>query len=341
MGLTSWQSGRLRHFWIILAILSFWGLTGGQPTIAAEYTMKLGHPTANDAMDMGARFFAQEVERLSGGKIKVPVYNASQLGNNEKMNKDVRMGAQECIIQPAGFAVPFVPALGVFDLPFLFPSYDVFEKVIHTQATDPMGEATRKTGVELVGFLQCAFKYFCTTFPMKKAEDLKGRKIRIIQSPVLTTQFKAWGAIPIPMHLGELYTGLQQGACEGFDNPIDLIENMKFYEVSKNVTKSIHAANIIVIMVSKKWLDSLPADMQEAVRKAGRTSITEGIKIQKQFTERSTDIIKAKANYYELPEAEKTKLKTAGMVVWDDMRKDPEKAAAMKPLIQAIEAASK
>jgi C4-dicarboxylate-binding protein DctP len=331
----------LRKLFVVLAVVSIFGVTGWDQPMAAEFTMKLGHATANDAHDMAARHFAKEVERLSNGRIAAPVYNASQLGNNEKMNKDVRLGAQECLVQPAGFCVPYIPAAAALDLPFLFPSLEVFEKVANSDATKPLRDSTLKAGVEMVGFLQCAFKYFCTTFPLQKADDLKGRKIRIIQSPVLVTQFKAWGAIPIPMAMGEIYTGLQQGTCEGFDNPIDLIENMKFHEVAKYVTRSLHAANSIIVLVNKKWLDSLPPDLQAAVRTAGKTSITECINIQRRYVQKSTDVIKEKAVYFELPDAERAKLKTAGMVVWDEMRKDAEKAATMNPIVQAIEAASK
>lgn len=78
------QRRMLRLFWIWLALLLVFGLTGRDYAIAAEYTLKFGHVTAKDAQDEIANLFAKEVEQRSGGRIKVQVYNAGQLGNDVK-----------------------------------------------------------------------------------------------------------------------------------------------------------------------------------------------------------------------------------------------------------------
>lgn len=339
------QKGLLRCFLVGVAAILIFGAAGWSDAIAAsEYTMKIGHATAKDAQDAMANHFAKKVEEFSDGRIKAPVYNASQLGNNPKMNKDVRSGAQEALIQPAGFAVPYIRTLAVLDLPFLFSGHEVFAKVMlmNNKATEPLRKAARKAGLEIVSFLGCGFKYFCTTFPLKTFEDLKGRKIRVIQSPVLISQIKAFSAIGIPMPLGELYTALQQGVVEGFTNPVSIIERMKYYEVSKYTTNTIHGGNASMVFVNKRWFDSLPAVLQEAVRKAGMaTEGRVGAEYMSKFDQRSLEIIKKKAVYAEFPETERAKMKTAVKGIWDKMRENPATAEALETLLKGIDAATK
>jgi len=303
----------------------------------AQFTMKLGHATANDGQDEIAKFFAKEVERLSGGRIKAPVYNASQLGNNEKMNKDLRSGAQEAIIQPAGFAVPYIPVLGILDLPFLFPSDEVQTKVLNSDAAEPFRQAARQAGLEIVMWYAGGFKYLATKFPVNTAEDLKGRKIRVIQSPELVGQFKAFGAIGIPLPLAECYTALQQGTVEGIEVPIDVMERFKFHEVAKYVTGMGHGTLSSMIMINSRWLNSLPSDLQEVVRKAGEAAATESLSIMRKHQHRSLDIVKKAATFSELPDMERAKLKTASEQVWAEIKKDQAKAEALARLVGSIE----
>lgn len=333
----------LRPFFVALAGLFLLGfLCGGHALAAPEFTMKLGHATANDCQDEVGKVFAAEVERLSNGRIKAPVYNASQLGNNEKMNKDVRSGAQEALIQPTGFCVPYIPLLGVLDLPFLFPNDEVYAKVINTEASDPFRKAARKANVEIVAFVEIAFKYFATRFPIDKPEDLKGRKIRVLQSPVLLDTFKAFGAIGVPMPLGEVYTGLQQGVVDGFDAPVDLIERMKFHEVAKYITGSYHGGNVIIVQVNKGWLDSLPKDLQDAVHKAGLSAAgTKAMMIQRDFEQKSLEIVKKAAVYREMSQDERGKMNAATQSVWEDVKKDSEKAEALNALVKGMESIKK
>lgn len=327
----------LQYFFIGITIVLVLGVAGwDHATAAKQYVMKIGHATANDAQDATAKFFAKEVERLTGGRIKAPVYNASQLGNNFKMNKDVRIGAQECIVQPTGFAVPYIHNLAVLDLPFLFTDDEAYLKVINSEATDSLRKSAQKAGVEIVSFIQTSVKSFYTTFPLKTFEDFKGRKFRVIQSPVLIKQIEAYGAVAVPMPLGELYTGLQQGVVEGFQNPPDLAVRMKFHEVAKYATLTKHGTNALFIAVNKRWFDALPKDLQDSVRKAAVNASVEGMKIQRKSEAKAYDELKTKANFSVFPESEMAKLREAAKPVWDEIRKDPVKAELLGALLHGM-----
>ena len=312
---------------------------GGQNAAKAQYEIKLGHATANDAQDQTALFFGKEVERLSSGRIKVSVFNASQLGNNDKMNKDLRSGAQEALLQPTGFATAYLPILGVLDLPFLFPNDEVQTKVLNSDAAKPLLDAALSANVEIVAFFGGGFKQLATTFPVTKVEDLRGRKFRVISSPELVAQFKAFGAIGVPMALGEVYTALQQGTVEGVENPEDVVVKMKHHEAAKYFTRTNHGALSSVILVNKRFLSSLPADLQKAVRDAGQSAANKALELYSQARKDSAaEMARAGIQLTELPAPELAKLKAAAEPVWDEAKKDKAKAEAIESLTKAIAA---
>ena len=338
-----------RKLCIGLSMFLVFGWTGlnravaADGAIAARYTLKLGHTTAKDAQDEIAIQFAKEVEQRSGGKIKVEVYNAGQLGNDVKMNRDVRAGAQEGIVQPVDFMVNFVPAMGALQLSGLFPNYEVQMKVLtgKNKAVELLSKKSQDVGVEIVAFYPVGFTQLATTFPIRRFEDLKGHKLRARGAPELILEAKSWGAIPIPLPLGEVYTSLQQKLVEGTQNSVDLLEMFKFYEVAKYVTETGHQASTGAIVINKKWLDSLPADLQKAVRDGGQAAGAAAMKIVAKLETQAWDTMKKKAIYFKFPEEERAKMKASIKPVWDMVRNDPAKAEVLDALVQAVDAATK
>ena len=334
----------LRNACVGLTLFLVAGSTGWDRAIAADFTLKLGHTTAQDAQDEIAHLFAKEVESRSSGKIKVQIYNASQLGNDVKMNRDVRSGAQEGIIQPIDFMVTFVPALGALQVPGLFPDYDTQVKVLtgKNNAVELLNKRVQAAGVEIVALYPVGFTQLATTFPVKTFEDLKGHKIRARGAPELVLETRSWGAIPIPLPLAEVYTSLQQGLVEGTQNSIDLVEMFKFHEVAKYITETSHQASTGVIVVNKRWLDSLPPDLKEAVRAGGQASGGwAALKIVSKLEDQAWETMKKNAVYFRFPDAERAKMKVAVKPVWDLVRNDAVKAETLDALIQATSAVTK
>ena len=99
-------------------------------------------------------------------------------------------------------------------------------------------------------------------------EDAKGQKFRIMSSKVLEAQFKAVGANPQVMPFSEVYSALQQGVIDGQENTNSNIYTKKFYEVQKHMTLSNHGYLGYLVVMSKKFYDSLPKDLQSNVKQA-------------------------------------------------------------------------
>jgi C4-dicarboxylate-binding protein DctP len=331
--------GLLQHALIGFVALSFIGLIGLNSVSAAQYTMKVAHATLKDAQDEAAILFAKETERLSGGKIKAPVYGASQLGNNPQMNKDVLSGVLEVLVQPACFSVPYIPILGVFDLPGLFPNRDVQAKVLSSDAAKPFQDAARKRGLEIVSFFGGGFKTIAGTFPVRTADDLKGKKIRVMQSPELVGQFKDFGAIGVPMPLGECYTGIQQGVVDGFEGAADVVMKFKLHEAGGYVSNTYHGSLSSFILVNKRWLDSLPADLQKAVWQAGKNVEENAQAIYEKYQLKAWEDMKKQKGVVatEFPQSEREKLWKMGEQTWQRIMEDKDKAAVLAVLKKAVD----
>lgn len=303
-----------------------------------EYLLRLGHDTIDDYQDSLSQHFGEELEKLTDGRIRVEIYPANQLGSNESMNQQVRTGSLQGMIQPTAFLTPVAPVLGLLDLPFLFPSHEVQNIVLNSDAAEPLNEALRDKGYMPVAWMTGGFKQFNSTFPIRSAEDFQGRVYRTMTSPILVRQYEAWGATPTTMSFSEVYTGLQQGTIEGQENPPDATYHMKMHEVAKYLTISNHGALTTVLTVSLAWYDRLPADLQEAVRQAGLSTseVSQGL-LEPYHTEAIEGMRDAGADVSELAEKERQKLRTLSEPVWDIAREDSVMGPALEKLVAEVE----
>ncbi|MBF7084748.1 TRAP transporter substrate-binding protein, partial [Desulfallas sp. Bu1-1] len=152
------------------------------------------------------------------------------------------------------------------DLPFLFPSREVCYKVVDSEVGDALLTTLEDNGLVGVAWWESGFKQLTGNFKIEGPDSYKGKKIRVMENPVLIAQFEALGASAIPINFGELYNALQQGVVDGQENPIASIYEMKFYEVQKYMALSDHAYLPLVVAFNKDWFNALPAEYQEAIK---------------------------------------------------------------------------
>lgn len=310
--------------------------SGAASALAAGHVMWLGHATANDAQDAIARFFAERVELRSGGRIHALVFNGGQLGNNKKMNDDVRWGVQHAIVQPTSFASTYLPLMQVLDLPSIFPDEAVQNRVMNGPAADPLRTAAREVGLEIVAFYPAGAMYFVSSFPIGAAADLVGRKIRVLPAPVYIQRLEAYGAIGVPMPIAELFTAFQQGAVHAAEFPPELIWRAGFHRVAPYVTYTGNLFVTAMIAVHTGWLARLAPELQEAVRAAGRDAAQAALGIREQFDSHALEALRREAAYARLPPTERERLAQADRGVWTRLRRDPRMNGLLERLLWAV-----
>lgn len=246
--------------------------------IAQEYVIKYaGTPAASleNPEYLAMVMFKDIVEEKSGGKIKVELYPANQLGATKEWTEGVSLGTVE--MAEVGYDI-----LGLLDpicytltLPYLHSSLDHYIKVLE----GPIGEEINQhlintTGIRILGALNRGPRQMMNGVrPIRVPEDLKGLKIRSPENPLNAGTIRAMGATPVPMTWSEVYTGLSQGVVDGVENSIDELYNQKLHEVQKYLSLTGHIYVAVPIVINEAFYTKLPAEYQKIVSDAAMESV--------------------------------------------------------------------
>jgi tripartite ATP-independent transporter DctP family solute receptor len=223
-----------------------------------------GHPQVT-----GMEKFAELVKEKSGGKIEVKLFPGGTLGGDVQTVSALQGGVIEMTVLNAGILASNVKEFGAVDLPFLFDSGEEADKVMDGPFGTGLMERLPDTGLVGLAYWELGFRNLTNNrHPVTKLEDIKGLKIRTIQSPIPVELFNALGANAVPLPYTELYTALETGTVDGQENPSANIINAKFYEVQKYMTLTRHQYNPQIVLVSKKFWDGLNDEEKAVLQQA-------------------------------------------------------------------------
>jgi len=236
----------------------------------STYVLKFSHVVSpNTPKGKAADYFEKRLEELSGGKIDVQVYPSSQLYTDNSVLKALRLDSVQMAAPSFSKFGKIVPQLALFDLPFIFKDLDHLHRVQDGTVGTQLKDMVTAKGIIALNFWDNGFKQFSSNAkPVLTPEDAKGQKFRIMSSKVLEAQFHAVGANPQMMPFSEVYSGLQQGVIDAAENPISNIYTKKFHEVQKYLSISDHGYLGYLVVMSNKFWDSLPEDLQKNVTQA-------------------------------------------------------------------------
>ncbi|GAB6064640.1 TRAP transporter substrate-binding protein DctP [Deferrisoma palaeochoriense] len=263
----------MRKGWVgILAVVL--ALAVGPAWAAKE--IKLGHVAPPfHGQHQGLLKLAEVVKQETGGEWEVKVFPLGQLGGERSMAEQVQMGTLQMAAITTAVLSNFVPEAAALDLPFLWPD----RKTAYAVLDDPEFQKEffrffEPKGFVAIGFAENEFRHLTNSKrTVRKPEDLKGLKLRLMEAPIFLDTFKLLGVTPVPMPFPEVYNALQQGVIDGQDNPLLTSILMKFTEVNKHVTLLNHTLTETVIVVNADFWNGLPKNVQEALRKGARECI--------------------------------------------------------------------
>jgi TRAP-type transport system periplasmic protein len=241
------------------------------------YTMKITLPTLNDPSHVFAKTYAAALEKDSGGRIKVEVYPASQLGAIPRQIEGTQFGSIQCAIIPPEFFVGVDERFELMAAPGLVDNIDHGQRL----AADPevkklMLSLGANKGLHGVALFMNSPSSVVEKAPIRHLADFKGKKIRVLASKFQTTPLEKLGATPVAMTLGDVVPALQQGAIDAAVGGIVVFTPMHFNDAAKYVTETGQPAVYVIAEVNKTWYDSLPPDLQKIVdddAAAGQTAI--------------------------------------------------------------------
>ncbi len=232
----------------------------------APITMKLASATVNDAIHHWMRVFKTAVEARAGGRLKVELYPASQLGAIPRMVEGTALGTIECFVTASSFLTSLDPRFEVFDVP------SVLTDTAHAARAYADPEMRKMVfgfggnrGLESISVFMHSPQNLVSRKPIRTLADFNGQKIRVLSTPIQMEPMRKLGASPIPMPLSEVMPALQNGAIDGFIAGSTVFSALKFYDAAKFQTQLPNWPVIAVAACNKAWLNRLPADLKAIV----------------------------------------------------------------------------
>jgi C4-dicarboxylate-binding protein DctP len=209
----------------------------------------------------------------------------------------------------------------VFDLPFIFNDYDDLHKVTKGPAGQDLLDKLAPKGILGLAYWDNGFKSFSANTPIRKPEDLKGKKLRIQNSKVLDAQMRAVQAIPQMLAFSEVYQALQTGVVDGTENPISNFYTQKMHEVQKYMTITNHGYLGYAVIVNKKFWEGLPADIRAELETALKEATDYANTIAKEMNDKDLQsvIASGKTEVITLSPEERAAFKAAMISVHDKM----------------------
>ena len=255
---------------ILGAMISACGKNDGEQ----RYAYPLATASPEDTVtQIYAEKFAEEVDRLSDGSIKIQVYANSTLGGDRELLESCKDGDIPFVVQNTAPQVTFMPDLAIFDVPCAFEDLDECRKVLDDpEFSSLISSVYEKGGYQLLGVADQGFRIMSTNKPVKEIGDFKGQKIRTMENPFHLAFWKSIGANPTPMSFAEVYIGLQQHTIDAQENPYEVIVSNRLYEQQDYVVETNHLPHLITLIMNDEFFKGMPEENQRILREAAATA---------------------------------------------------------------------
>jgi tripartite ATP-independent transporter DctP family solute receptor len=251
-------------------------LAAATPAVLRAQTkpvLRIGWTSGEGAQDpyaVGAREFRKSLAARIGDRIDVQLYPNRAIGDERPLLDGMRLGTVDMGVITNAVIAQVEPAFQVNDMPFLFSSEEQAHRVLDGNVGAQLKQRLESKGVVPLGYMEGGFRHMINNVrPIAKPEDLSGIKFRVLQSPIYIEMFRSLGGNAVPMAWGETFTAVQQGAIDGLEIPLGVIDQNKYYEVTKFLSLTGHIYSMIGLLIAKRSLDRLPAELKAAVIEAG------------------------------------------------------------------------
>lgn len=224
-------------------------------------------PEADNPETHAMKAFEQYVEFHTNGAIDVQLLHGG-VGGDREILESVRNGIFQMTATSAGALASFYPRVQVFSIPYLFRSTRAAVAFMNNAPImrDFVADVENKAGLRIAGFAADGFRNFVNNkHPIKSPEDVKGLKLRSMESPVMISLMKSLGAAPTPIPFPESAMAIRQGVVDGGENPPSTVINGGWAEVIKYMSLDEHTFSPAFAYANPAFLDSLNEENKAAV----------------------------------------------------------------------------
>ncbi len=267
---------------IVITIISFLLCVGCKTEKKEAVVLKLAETHPKDyPTTKGDYEFARLVGERTNGRVTIEVYPGKQLGEEKAVIEQVQLGAIDFTRVSVGPVAAFAPRLNALQLPYLYRDTDHMVKVLTGQIGQELLKELEASQFYGIGWFDGGTRNFYTTNKqIKSVADMKGLKIRVMQSEVFVQMIEALGGVASPMPYGEVYSALQTGVIDGAENNYPSYDTSSHFEVAKYYTEDGHLRVPEIIIGSKVALDKkLKKSDIEILIKAAQDSLSFQMKL--------------------------------------------------------------
>lgn len=232
------------------------------PSIQIKYATWAGD---GEAAYEGMKEFKRLVEEGSNGDIEVLLYPSNQAGSTNEQVEQVSMNQ----LQMMSSGDPGIKELEYLCLPYLFDGLDKYTEFMASE----VGQQYIQQGIDqrntrIIDTLPRSPRIISCNFPINSLADMANMKLRVPERDYYVDTFKAFGANPTPMDMGEVYSAMQTGVVVGQENPIETIVSYGFQNVNKYLVMSNHIIKPAFVMINNDFFLGLSEEYQALVSDA-------------------------------------------------------------------------
>ncbi len=228
---------------------------------------------ADTVTGLYAEKFAEMVEELSGGELKIQVYHNSSLGGDTELIESCQCGDIPFVVQNTAPQVSYMPRLCLFDAPCIFSTLEELHEVLDDEAfMEKINEIYAEGGFRLLGMADQNFRVMSSNKAINTLSDFSGIKIRTMENSYHMAFWSAIGANPTPMAFSELFVGLEQHTVDAQENPYEVIVSNGFYEVQDYVVETNHLPHLLSLITNTEFYENLPEDQRAVIDEAAEAA---------------------------------------------------------------------
>jgi tripartite ATP-independent transporter DctP family solute receptor len=248
-------------------------LLAAMPVQATEFRSADVHNSDDYPTVAAVRHMGELLEKASGGKHRIKVFNKGALGSEKETIDQVKIGALDLTRVNISPMNSLCPATLVPTLPFLFRSVEHMRRVLDGPVGEEILKSCEGQGIVGLAFYDSGARSLYAKKPVRTVADLKGLKVRVQQSDLWVALVGAMGGNPTPMPFGEVFTALKTGLIDAAENNVPSYETTKHFEAAKFYSRTEHSMAPEMLLMSKRIWDRLSPAEQKMLRDAARASV--------------------------------------------------------------------
>lgn len=265
-----------RLVWLLLASLLFFPACKGReangdgPLLVLSYADNQpdDHPAT-----LAAIYFASLVEERTGGRVSIEVYADGELGTELAVFEQMRYGGVDIARLSVGIMTDYFPQLGLIELPFLYKDSSHMWRVLDGELGDYILAETEEQGMFGLAWLDAGARSFYTRTQVSSLEDLKGMRIRILETDLMERFVEPLEVVPVRMNYGDVYSALMKNAIDGAENNLPSYYSMGHYQAARYVYMDEHYRVPELLMMSinaRSKLESVDPSLLPVLQECAR-----------------------------------------------------------------------